>query len=109
MQMAAAAAAYSTGQRERDKTGMTGLLAFLIVGLIAGFLAKYVVPGEGPGGMLGDLVIGIIGAFIGGWVFNAFGHAGATGLNLWSIVVAFVGAVILLFVLRAVSGRRTTY
>jgi uncharacterized membrane protein YeaQ/YmgE (transglycosylase-associated protein family) len=85
------------------------IISWLIVGLIAGFLAKYVVPGEGPGGILGDIIIGIIGAFIGGWVFNAFGHSGATGLNVWSIIVAFVGAVILLFILRAVTGRRATY
>lgn len=83
-----------------------GLLAFLFVGLIAGLLAKSVVPGEGPGGILGDIIIGVIGAFIGGWVFNAFGHSGTTGFNLWSILVAFVGAVILLFVLRALTGRR---
>jgi len=85
------------------------IISWLIVGLIAGFLAKYVVPGEGPGGILGDLIIGIIGAFIGGFVFNAFGHAGTTGLNVWSIIVAFVGAVILLFILRAISGRRASY
>ncbi len=66
-------------------------------------------PGEGPGGIVGDLIIGIIGAFIGGWVFAEFGHYGVTGLNLWSIIVAFVGAVILLFILRAISGRRATY
>ncbi|MGB8265136.1 MAG: GlsB/YeaQ/YmgE family stress response membrane protein [Candidatus Velthaea sp.] len=83
------------------------LLAFLIVGLVAGFLAKFVVAGDGPGGLIGDLIIGCIGAFIGGWLFNYFGHAGTTGLNLYSILVAFVGAVVLLFVLRAVSGRRT--
>jgi uncharacterized membrane protein YeaQ/YmgE (transglycosylase-associated protein family) len=99
---------YCHGRGERDTADM-GLLSFLIVGLIAGFLAKYVVPGEGPGGVLGDLIIGIVGAFIGGWLFNAFGHSGTTGLNLWSIVVAFVGAVILLFILRAISGRRATY
>ena len=85
------------------------IVAWLVVGLIAGLLAKSVVPGEGPGGIIGDIIIGIIGAFIGGWVFNAFGHTGATGLNLWSIVVAFVGSVILLFILRAISGRRATY
>jgi len=85
------------------------ILAWLVVGLIAGFLAKYVVPGEGPGGIIGDIIIGIIGAFIGGWVFNMFGHTGTTGINLWSIVVAFVGSVILLFILRAISGRRATY
>lgn len=82
------------------------ILAWIIVGIIAGWLAKSVVPGEGPGGILGDLIVGIIGAIIGGWVFNAFGHVGATGLNLWSIIVAFVGAVVLLLILRAITGRR---
>jgi uncharacterized membrane protein YeaQ/YmgE (transglycosylase-associated protein family) len=82
------------------------ILTWIIVGLIAGFLAKYVVPGEGPGGILGDIIIGIIGAFIGGWVFNRFGSAGVTGFNIYSIFVAFVGAAILLFVIRALSGRR---
>jgi uncharacterized membrane protein YeaQ/YmgE (transglycosylase-associated protein family) len=86
------------------------ILAWLVVGLIAGFLAKYVVPGEGPGGILGDIIIGIIGAFIGGWVFHAFGEPGVNGLTVWSILVAFVGAAILLFIMRAISGRRrTTY
>ncbi|HTW83119.1 MAG TPA: GlsB/YeaQ/YmgE family stress response membrane protein [Candidatus Sulfotelmatobacter sp.] len=85
------------------------ILSWLVVGLIAGLLAKWVVPGEGPGGILGDIVVGIIGGFIGGWLFNMFGHTGLTGINIWSIVVAFVGAVILLFILRAISGRRATY
>ena len=84
-----------------------GLLSWLIIGLIAGVLAKWVVPGEGPGGIIGDIIVGIVGAFIGGWVFNFFGHAGVTGLDLGSIVVAFVGAVILLFIMRAFSGRRS--
>jgi uncharacterized membrane protein YeaQ/YmgE (transglycosylase-associated protein family) len=82
------------------------ILAWLVVGLIAGFLAKYAVPGEGPGGVVGDLIIGIVGAFIGGFVFNAFGSAGPTGINLYSILVAFIGAIILLFILRAFAGRR---
>ncbi|MGA2393947.1 MAG: GlsB/YeaQ/YmgE family stress response membrane protein [Candidatus Lustribacter sp.] len=55
-------------------------------------------------GLLGWL---IVGAFIGGWVFNFFGHAGVTGINLGSIVVAFIGAVILLYIIRAFSGRRS--
>lgn len=84
------------------------ILGWLVVGLVAGFLAKYVVPGEGPGGVVGDIIIGLIGAVIGGWVFHLFDHSGATGLNLWSIIVAFIGAVILLFILRAISGRRST-
>ena len=75
------------------------LFAWIIVGIIAGFLAKSVVPGEGPGGLLGDLVVGVVGALIGGWIMNSFGKFGATGLNLWSILVAFIGAVILLLIL----------
>ena len=82
------------------------IIGWLVVGVIAGFLAKFVVPGEGPGGVLGDLVIGVVGAIIGGWAFNFLGHAGASGINLYSILVAFVGAVILLFVARMVTGRR---
>ena len=85
------------------------ILAWLVVGLIAGFLAKYVVPGEGPGGILGDIIIGIIGAFIGGWIFHAFGEPGVNGLTLWSVLVAFVGAAVPLFIMRAIAGRRATY
>jgi uncharacterized membrane protein YeaQ/YmgE (transglycosylase-associated protein family) len=97
------------GPARRDLYGkewQVGILSWILVGLIAGFLAKYVVPGEGPGGIIGDLVIGIVGAFIGGFIFNAFGHMGVNGLDLYSILVAFVGAVVLLFILRALTGRR---
>jgi uncharacterized membrane protein YeaQ/YmgE (transglycosylase-associated protein family) len=83
------------------------ILSWLLVGLIAGFLAKYVVPGEGPGGIIGDILVGVVGAFIGGFIFNAFGHVGVMGFDPYSIAVAFVGAVVLLFILRALSGRRT--
>jgi uncharacterized membrane protein YeaQ/YmgE (transglycosylase-associated protein family) len=65
-----------------------------------------VVPGEGPGGIIGDMIVGIVGAFIGAWVFTFFGHTGLDGLSIWSIVVAFVGSVILLFILRALTGGR---
>jgi uncharacterized membrane protein YeaQ/YmgE (transglycosylase-associated protein family) len=85
------------------------ILTWIVVGVIAGFLAKAVVPGEGPGGVLGDLVVGVVGAIIGGWIMNSFGNAGATGLNIWSIFVAFLGAVVLLFIMRAITGRRATY
>jgi uncharacterized membrane protein YeaQ/YmgE (transglycosylase-associated protein family) len=87
------------------------ILAWIVVGILAGFLAKAVVPGEGPGGVLGDLVIGIVGAVIGGWIMHSFGRPGAAGTFeisafLWSVFVAFVGATILLLILRAVTGRR---
>ncbi len=83
------------------------ILAWIIVGIIAGWLARMVIPGQGPAGLLGDLVIGIIGAVVGGWIFNALGHTGATGLNIGSIIVAFVGAVVVLWAIRMFTGRRT--
>jgi uncharacterized membrane protein YeaQ/YmgE (transglycosylase-associated protein family) len=81
------------------------ILAWIVVGLIAGVLAKWAVPGAGPGGLIGDLIVGMVGALLGGWIFNAFGSAGTSGINLYSIVVAFIGAVVLLLVLRAFSRR----
>jgi uncharacterized membrane protein YeaQ/YmgE (transglycosylase-associated protein family) len=83
------------------------ILGWIIVGLIAGALAKMFVPGEGPGGIIGDIIVGIVGAFFGGWIFNFFGHSAVTGINFYSIIVAFVGAVVLLFILRALTPRRT--
>ncbi len=82
------------------------ILAWLIVGIIAGWLAKMVIPGEGPKGVLGDLVIGVVGAIAGGWIFNYFGHPGATGVNVGSIVVAFIGAVVVLWLMRQFVGTR---
>jgi uncharacterized membrane protein YeaQ/YmgE (transglycosylase-associated protein family) len=86
------------------------ILFWIIVGIVAGALAKVVVPGEGPGGILGDLIIGILGALVGGFIFNMFGSAGAgAGMGwLWSILVSFIGAVVLLFIFRAVTTRRTS-
>jgi uncharacterized membrane protein YeaQ/YmgE (transglycosylase-associated protein family) len=75
---------------------------WVIVGIIAGYLAKSV-RGEGPHGLLGDLVVGVIGAFVGGWIFNYFGHPGVTGLNIGSILVAFIGSVVFLWGLRVLT------
>jgi uncharacterized membrane protein YeaQ/YmgE (transglycosylase-associated protein family) len=80
-------------------------LAWIIVGLIAGVLAKWAVPGEGPGGIVGDIIVGIIGAIIGGWVVGLMGYGGPTGINVWSIIVAFIGGVILLLIMRAFTRR----
>jgi uncharacterized membrane protein YeaQ/YmgE (transglycosylase-associated protein family) len=76
------------------------ILAWIVVGIIGGWLGKMVVPGEGPGGVLGDLVIGVIGAIVGGWMWNYFGHVGATGINLPSIIVAFIGSIVLLVIIK---------
>jgi uncharacterized membrane protein YeaQ/YmgE (transglycosylase-associated protein family) len=81
-------------------------LAWIVVGIIGGFLGKLVIKGEGPGGLLGDLIIGIVGAILGGWVFSVFGANGVTGINVWSIIVAFVGSVVLLWIMRALTGKR---
>ncbi|WIM12302.1 GlsB/YeaQ/YmgE family stress response membrane protein [Enhydrobacter sp.] len=77
------------------------ILAWIILGLIAGFIASRVVNHHGAGLVL-DLVIGIVGAVIGGWIMTALGGAGITGFNLWSLLVAIVGAIILLVIVHAV-------
>lgn len=82
-----------------------GWLAWLIVGAVAGWLASIVMKTSGRQGLMTDIVVGIIGAFIGGFLFNQFGAAGVTGFNFWSVFVAFTGAVVLLVVLRLLSGR----
>lgn len=83
------------------------LIAWLVVGLIAGFLASLVMKTNKKQGLIMDIVVGIIGAFIGGFVLDLIGiGGGVTGINLGSIATAFVGAVILLAILRAVGRRR---
>ncbi len=84
------------------------ILAWIVVGIIGGWLGKMMVPGEGPAGILGDLIIGVVGAILGGWIWNYFGHAGATGINIPSIIVAFIGSVVLLVVIRLATGSRTS-
>ncbi len=87
---------------------MGTILVFIVVGLIAGLLAKLVLPGRDPGGLIVTTLIGIAGAFIGGLVLQFLGSAaGVTGINIWSILVATLGAVILLAIYRLFAGRRT--
>ncbi len=85
--------------------GQMGWLAWLIVGALAGWLASMVMKTNRQQGLLMDIVVGIIGALLGGFLFNQFGAAGVTGFNLWSIFVAFIGAIVLLMLIRLVSGR----
>lgn len=83
---------------------LTSLLYWVIVGLIAGFLASRVMRGGGYG-VLGDIIVGIVGAVLGGFLLRLFG-LGASGGIIVSIIVAFIGACVLIALLRAVSGRR---
>lgn len=83
-----------------------GILSWIVVGLIAGWLAGRVMKGGGYG-LIGDIIIGIVGGLLGGWISTELGlGAGISGINLESIVVAFLGAVVLLALLRAVSRNR---
>jgi len=83
------------------------ILAWLLLGLIAGFLASRVM-GSGGYGIIGDIIVGIVGAFIGGFVFSLITGNGnpVNNLDIGSIFVAFIGACILIALLRAISGGR---
>ena len=83
-----------------------GVIGWILLGLIAGYIASTLVNQRGEGLRL-DILLGIIGAVVGGWLFNAFGATGVTGFNLWSLLVAVVGAVVLLVVWHAI--RRSAW
>jgi uncharacterized membrane protein YeaQ/YmgE (transglycosylase-associated protein family) len=80
------------------------ILAWIILGLIAGFIASKIFQGSGQG-LLMDIVLGIVGAVVGGYLFSALGATGVTGFNLWSMFVAVIGAIVVLWIYHAVSGR----
>jgi len=81
------------------------IIGWIILGLIAGFIASKIVNKTGQGFFL-DIVLGIVGAIVGGFIFSAVGASGITGFNLWSMIVAIIGAVIVLVIYHAVAGRR---
>ena len=80
------------------------ILAWIVLGLIAGFIASKIFNSSGQG-MLMDIVLGVVGAVVGGYLFTAFGAAGVTGFNIWSMIVAVVGAIVVLVIYRAITGR----
>jgi uncharacterized membrane protein YeaQ/YmgE (transglycosylase-associated protein family) len=82
-----------------------GIISWILVGLIAGLLAKWIMPGSGPGGLILTVLVGMAGASIGGFIFQILAGAGATGFNIWSILVATLGAIILLFVHNLITRR----
>lgn len=84
-----------------------GIISWIVVGLIAGWLAGLIVKGSGYG-CVGDTLVGVVGALLGGWIAAYFFHMGdaITGINLQSILVAAVGAVIFIVGLRLISGSR---
>jgi len=75
-----------------------GWLSWIVVGLLAGILAKWIMPGEQKAGFLVTMALGIVGGFFGGWIMSIFSKTGMTGFNLWSLLVATLGAVVVLAV-----------
>ena len=99
----------SSSSSLRSLTGQGGetmsFLAWIILGLIAGFIGSKIVNRRGEG-MLLDILLGVVGAFAGGWLFHMFGASGVSGLNLYSLLVAVIGSVVLLVLYHALRRRR---
>jgi uncharacterized membrane protein YeaQ/YmgE (transglycosylase-associated protein family) len=93
----------------RPLTGQKGetmsFLAWMILGLIAGFIGSKIVNRKGEGILL-DILLGVVGAFTGGWLFHIFGAPGVSGLNLYSLFVAVIGSVVLLVLYHAIRRKR---
>ncbi|HEY3888536.1 MAG TPA: GlsB/YeaQ/YmgE family stress response membrane protein [Caulobacteraceae bacterium] len=81
------------------------IIAWLVVGLVAGWIGSMIVNRGGEGPLL-DIVLGVVGAFVGGFLFNMLGHGGVTGINLYSIFVAVVGSIVVLVIYHALFRRR---
>ena len=84
-----------------------GIISWIILGLIAGFIGSKIVDKHGQGFWL-NIALGIIGALVGGFIFDLIGSTGVTGLNIWSMIVAIIGSVVVLWIYNAVAGRRAT-
>jgi uncharacterized membrane protein YeaQ/YmgE (transglycosylase-associated protein family) len=83
------------------------IIGWLVLGLIAGFIASKIVNRSGSGVLL-DIVLGIVGALVGGFIATSFGGAPVTGVNIYSMAIAVLGAVVVLVIYHALVGRRTT-
>jgi uncharacterized membrane protein YeaQ/YmgE (transglycosylase-associated protein family) len=81
------------------------IVSWILLGLIAGFIASKIVNAQGQGVLL-DIVLGIVGAFVGGFLFSLVGAEGVTGLNIYSMLVAIAGSVVVLWLYHAMMGRR---
>jgi len=84
--------------------GYMSFIAWIILGLIAGFSGSKLVNKRGEGVVL-DIILGVIGAVVGGWVFNSFGAAGVTGLNIYSLMIAVIGAILVLVIYHAITRK----
>lgn len=85
-----------------------GLISWIVFGLIAGAIAKFIMPGQDPGGCIVTMIIGVVGALLGGFIASALGFGGISGFDWRSMIIAIIGALLLLFIWRMISGRRRT-
>jgi uncharacterized membrane protein YeaQ/YmgE (transglycosylase-associated protein family) len=83
-----------------------GILSWIVLGLVVGLLAKWIMPGDDPGGVIMTIVLGVAGALVGGWIATQVGLGSVTGFNLGSLAIAVAGALLLLFLNRKLRGRR---
>jgi uncharacterized membrane protein YeaQ/YmgE (transglycosylase-associated protein family) len=81
------------------------IIAWLVLGLIAGFIASKIVNKQGSG-IIVDIILGIVGAIVGGFIFTKLGEAPVTGFNFYSMLVAIVGAIVVLWLYHIIFGRR---
>jgi uncharacterized membrane protein YeaQ/YmgE (transglycosylase-associated protein family) len=88
----------------KRKEQQMGIISWIVFGLIAGILAKWIMPGKDGGGFILTVVLGIIGAVVGGWISTLFGFGRVDGFNFGSFVVAVIGAIVVLFVYRKVRS-----
>ena len=82
-----------------------GWLIWIVLGLVAGVIAKFIMPGRDPGGFIVTIIIGIVGALVGGFISTKLGFGDVTGFNITSIIIAVLGAMLLLFIYRMVKSR----
>jgi uncharacterized membrane protein YeaQ/YmgE (transglycosylase-associated protein family) len=80
-------------------------IIWIVLGLVAGILAKWIMPGRDPGGFIVTIILGIVGALVGGFISVQLGFGDVTGFNIGSIIIAVLGAILLLFIYRMIKSR----
>lgn len=83
-----------------------GIISWIIIGGLAGWVASIILKTNAEQGLLGNILAGVLGGIVGGWIFSALGSSGVNGFSLWSFIVALVGAIIVLLIKGAITGRR---
>jgi uncharacterized membrane protein YeaQ/YmgE (transglycosylase-associated protein family) len=91
---------------ETERRADMGILSWIVFGLIAGAIAKFLMPGQDPGGCIITIIIGVIGAVLGGYLATMLGYGGISGFDFRSFVIAVIGSILLLIIWRLIRGRR---